>query len=45
MEKERLKEAANAEKVTEGARFWAERMIGRGYGRKSIPLSSETIRI
>jgi hypothetical protein len=34
MEKERLKEAANAEKMTEGGRFWAERTKGEAMVEK-----------
>jgi hypothetical protein len=29
MQEERLKKAANAEKMTEGGRFWTERTKGR----------------
>jgi hypothetical protein len=34
MEKERLKEAANAEKMTESGRFWAERTKGEAMVEK-----------
>ena len=34
MEKERLPEAANAERMTEGGRFWAERTKGEAMVEK-----------
>ena len=37
MEKERLKEAANAEKMTEGGRFCRRPDEVRDYGKKSPP--------
>jgi hypothetical protein len=36
MENERLKEAANADKMTEGGRFWAERTKGEAMVEKSV---------